>query len=151
MQFSTFYRSLFENAKRKFGTLKRPIYKRSIKLHEVNSKINFYYRFASSFSPKFIFTFQKMLLVVRHDKETEQITRHNERLAKAQEDRQRSDRSRLPKWQRNDAKTRESMYKGQDKIQAHSRQVMLNSEPFTCLSSYPSVYRLQFCVPLDLS
>ena len=53
-----------------------------------------------------------MLLVVRHDKETEQITRHNERLAKAQEDRQRSDRSRLPKWQRNDAKTRESMYKG---------------------------------------
>ena len=55
-----------------------------------------------------------MLLVVRHDKETEQITRHNERLAKAQEDRQRSDRSRLPKWQRNDAKTRESMYKGLD-------------------------------------
>ena len=48
--------------------------------------------------------FQKMLLVVRHDKEMEQVTRHNERLQKALEDRQRADRARLPKWQRNDGK-----------------------------------------------
>ena len=45
-----------------------------------------------------------MLLVVRHDKEMEQVTRHNERLQKALEDRQRADRARLPKWQRNDGK-----------------------------------------------
>ena len=43
-----------------------------------------------------------MLLVVRHDKEIEQISRHNERLLKALEERQRADRSRLPKWQRTD-------------------------------------------------
>ena len=43
-----------------------------------------------------------MLLVVRHDKEMEQVTKHNERLQKALEDRQRADRARLPKWQRND-------------------------------------------------
>ena len=62
-----------------------------------------------------------MLLVVRHDKETEQVTRHNERLVKAQEERQRSDRSRLPKWQRNDAKTRESMYK--ESLRIHSPNI----------------------------
>ena len=45
-----------------------------------------------------------MLLVVRHDKEMEQVTKHNERLQKALEDRQRADRARLPKWQRNDGK-----------------------------------------------
>ena len=72
-----------------------------------------------------------MLLVVRHDKEVEQITRHNERLLKALEDRQRIDRTRLPKWQRTDGttlttmqnanydlgKTRESMFKQSIRIQ----------------------------------
>jgi hypothetical protein len=63
------------------------------------------------------FLLQKMLLVVRHDKEVEQITRHNERLLKALEDRQRIDRTRLPKWQRTDGKTRESMFKQSIRIQ----------------------------------
>jgi hypothetical protein len=48
------------------------------------------------------FLLQKMLLIARHDKEMEQINRHNERLQKSLQERQRAEKLRLPKWQRND-------------------------------------------------
>ena len=48
------------------------------------------------------FLLQKMLLIARHDKEMEQINRHNERLLKSLQERQRAEKIRLPKWQRSD-------------------------------------------------
>ena len=48
------------------------------------------------------FLLQKMLLIARHDKEMEQINRHNERLQKSLQERHRTEKIRLPKWQRND-------------------------------------------------
>ena len=87
------------------------------------------------------FLLQKMLLIARHDKEMEQINRHNERLLKSLQERQRAEKIRLPKWQRSDGnfslihvpsliksntfvlimfylgKTRESLFKSSIRIQ----------------------------------
>ncbi|CAG5112975.1 Oidioi.mRNA.OKI2018_I69.chr2.g7129.t1.cds [Oikopleura dioica] len=63
------------------------------------------------------FLLQKMLLMARHDKEMEQMIEHNDRLIKALQERQRLEKLKLPKWQRNDAKTRENMFKQSIRIQ----------------------------------
>jgi len=63
------------------------------------------------------FLLQKMLLMARHDKEMEQMIEHNDRLIKSLQERQRLEKLKLPKWQRNDAKTRENMFKQSIRIQ----------------------------------
>ncbi|CBY20137.1 unnamed protein product [Oikopleura dioica] len=63
------------------------------------------------------FLLQKMLLMARHDKEMEQMIEHNDRLIKSLQERQRLEKLKLPKWQRNDARTRENMFKQSIRIQ----------------------------------
>ncbi|XP_076814978.1 serine/threonine-protein kinase 10-like isoform X1 [Clavelina lepadiformis] len=60
---------------------------------------------------------QRHQLVVRHDKEQEQMLRHNKRLEEELLNRQRQEKVRLPRIQRTEGKTRLSMFKQSLKIQ----------------------------------
>uniref|UniRef100_A0A3Q3AG73 non-specific serine/threonine protein kinase n=1 Tax=Kryptolebias marmoratus TaxID=37003 RepID=A0A3Q3AG73_KRYMA len=54
---------------------------------------------------------QRHLLLKKHEKETEQMQRYNQRMIEILKSRQQQEKNRLPKIQRNEAKTRMAMFK----------------------------------------